>query len=172
VSAELHHVGYVVDALEPAIARFQSVLGAGPFFLIEHLQFDEVTYRGEPAAYDHSSAFASLGPVLAELTVVHSAEPEGLREMLAGPLAPAVGHLGFLAASLETETARLEAAGAPLFHTGRTGPASAAWFDGGELLGHNIEVLQSAPPLLGFYDEVRAAARAWDGLSDPIRRRG
>lgn len=46
------------------------------------------------------------------------------------------------------------------------------WFDGSELLGHHVEVLQSAPPLLGFYASVRAAAEGWDRVTDPIRPMG
>jgi len=34
-----------------AVARF----GAGPFYLPEHMDFEEVTFRGEPAVFDHSS---------------------------------------------------------------------------------------------------------------------
>ena len=55
------------------------------------------------------------------------------------------------------------------FHTGRTGPASAVWFDGGDLFGHPIEVLAERPEeLLGFYSMVRAASEGWDG-QDPYR---
>ena len=50
---------------------------AGPFFAMEHIVFDEVTYRGEPAVYDHSSAFGQWGPMLVELTQVHDAQPTG-----------------------------------------------------------------------------------------------
>ncbi|HEY6759817.1 MAG TPA: VOC family protein [Baekduia sp.] len=166
----MHHLGYVVEDFETAIPRTIATLRTGPFFLIEHLAFDETTYRGEPASYDHSSAFAACGEVLVELTVVHSAEPPALREALGGRRG--LGHVAWLADDLEAETARLEALGLRPFHTGRTGPASAVWFDGSELLGHHVEVLQSAPPLLEFYASIRAAADGWDGVTDPIRTVG
>jgi hypothetical protein len=53
------------------------------------------------------------------------------------------------------------------FHTGRTGPASAVWFDGGAL-GHPVEVLQRRDEILGFYAQVAKAAAGWDG-SEPYR---
>jgi catechol 2,3-dioxygenase-like lactoylglutathione lyase family enzyme len=165
----VHHLGYVVEDLEAAIPRVIATLQTGPFFLIEHLRFDETTYLGAPAEYDHSSAFAARGDTLIELTQVHDAQPPALRAALGGRLG--LGHVAWLADDLDAETARLAATGLQPFHSGRTGPASAVWFDGTALLGHHVEVLQSAPPLLSFYAEVRAAAEDWDG-TDPIRRRG
>jgi hypothetical protein len=143
------HVGYVVEELEPAVERFAATHGAGPFFAIEHMVFDEVTYRGEPAVYDHSSAFAQWGPIIVELSQVFACEP--------------AGHVGWLADSLEQETARLQAAGFSAFHAGRTGPASAVWFDGGPLFGHPVEVLERRPEIVGFYAGIAAAAEGWDG---------
>jgi hypothetical protein len=163
----IHHVGYVVDDLEIDAARFAASFGAGPFFAMEHIQFDEVSYRGRPATYDHSSAFGAWGPLIVELSQVHAAEPAGLREALVAP-GGGVGHVAWLADSLEVETERLQGLGIHPFHAGRTGPASAVWFDGGPLLGHPIEVLQRRDELLGFYDLVRAAAGNWDG-SRPLR---
>ena len=162
-----HHLGYVVADLHRDVPRFAAATGAGPFYAMEHIQFEEVTYAGEPAAYDHSSAFGQWGPVIVELTEVHDVQPAGLRDALASPGA-GVGHVAWLADSLEDETARLEQGGYRAFHTGRTGPVSAAWFHGGPLLGHPIEVLQRRDELLRFYAMVREAAAGWDGL-DPLR---
>jgi len=163
----IHHIAYVVDDLRAGVERFAAATGAGPFFAIEHIAFDEVTFRGEPAAYDHSSAFGAWGPVLVELTEVHDAQPDGLRAALVAP-GGGVGHVAWLADSLEAETARLHAYGVEPFHTGRSGPVSAVWFDGTGLVGHPIEVLECAPELLQFYELVRTAAADWDG-SAPFR---
>jgi glyoxalase/bleomycin resistance protein/dioxygenase superfamily protein len=163
----IHHIGYVVDDLRAGVERFVHDFGAGPFFGMEHMEFQEVTYMDTPAVYDHSSAFGAWGPILVELTQVHDAQPRAFRDALVAPGA-GVGHVGWLAASLEDETARLQGLGLRPFHTGRTGPASAVWFDGGELFGHPVEVLQEREEILGFYAMVRAAADAWDG-SEPLR---
>lgn len=164
---EIHHIGYAVDDLQAGAEHFARALGAGPFFGMEHLEFDHVDYLGEPAVYDHSSAFGQCGPILIELTEVHDAQPQGFRDALVKP-GGGVGHVAWLVESLEDEVARLQAAGHTPFHSGRTGPASAVWFRGGEPLGHPLEVLQSRQELLGFYAMVRAAASGWDG-SDPLR---
>ncbi len=167
LAPSIHHVGYVVDDLEAGVARFAAATGAGPFFAIEHIAFDEVSYRGEPAFYDHSSAFAGWGPILVELTQVHDVQPAGLRDALVRPGA-GVGHVAWLAQSLEAETARLRALGIEPFHAGRSGPASAVWFDAAGLLGHPIEVLEAREELFGFYAMVREAADGWD-RSDSLR---
>ncbi len=163
----IHHVGYVVTDLTAGAEHFASTFGAGPFFGMEHLEFDHVDYLGEPAVYDHSSAFGRWGPILVELTQVHDAQPEAFRDALVKPGA-GVGHVAWLVNSLADEVARLTAAGHTPFHTGRTGPASAVWFDGGESLGHPIEVLQRREELTAFYAMVHSAATGWDG-SDPLR---
>jgi hypothetical protein len=159
---EPHHVGYFVADIPRAVEWAVAELGAGPFFLIEHLAFDEVTFDGAPAAYDHSSAFGQWGALKLELTQVHSASPPGLAAALAGPV-PRLGHVAWLADDLDAEAPDL-----PLFHTGRSGPVRAHWFDARATLGHHIEVLQKSPELLGFYALMETAAAGWDG-SDPLR---
>ncbi len=163
----LHHIGYAVRDLRAGVTRFSAATGAGPFFAMEHIVFDEVTYRHEPAVYDHSSAFGQWGPLLIELTEVHDAQPAGLRDSLARPGA-GIGHAAWLADSLEDEVARLEARGLVAFHTGRAGPASAVWLLGDELFGHPIEVLERRDELERFYAMVRDASQDWDGL-EPLR---
>ncbi len=167
MTCELHHIGYVVDDLPAAAERFAGRFGAGPFFAFEHIVFEEVTYKSEPAVYDHSSAFGQCGPIIVELTQMYDARPAGLADSLVKP-GGGVGHVGWLTDTLADEVARLEAAGLVPFHTGRTGPVSVVWFDGGPLLGHPIEVLQRRDELDGFYATVRRASVGWDG-SDPYR---
>lgn len=163
----IHHVGYVVEDLRTGVERFGAMFGAGPFFAMEHIKFDEVSYLGSLAVYDHSSAFGQWGPIVVELSQVHDAHPAGLRQALVAP-GGGVGHFAWLAESLEEETTRLSRAGLQPFHAGRTGPASAVWFHGSPLFGHPIEVLQRRDELLGFYAMVGEAAADWDG-SEPLR---
>lgn len=163
----IHHLGYVVENLSQGVDEFVARVGAGPFYGMAHLVFDEVTFQGHPAVYDHSSAFGAWGPMLVELTQVHEAQPAGLRDALVAPGA-GLGHVAWLSPSLTQETARLRSLGLRPFHTGRTGPASAVWFDGGPWFGHPVEVLEQRDEILEFYAMVRGAAQGWDG-SDRLR---
>ncbi len=159
-------MGYVVADLRAGVERFTKLTGAGPFFGMAHIAFDEVSYLGGPAHYDHSSAFGQWGPLLVELTEVHSAEPEAFRDALVSP-GGGIGHVAWLADSLDDEVERLRALGLTPFHAGRTGPASAVWLRG-EPFGHPVEVLQSRAEILGFYAMVRDASAGWNG-EDPLR---
>jgi catechol 2,3-dioxygenase-like lactoylglutathione lyase family enzyme len=163
----VHHVGYVVDDIPAAVDWAVSALGAGPFFLIDHLPFDSVTFQGEPAAYDHSSAFGQWGPLKLELTVVHDAHPAGLADALGGPPGR-VGHIAWVVTDVDAESSALAAAGAPAFHEGRAGPVRAVWHDARATLGHHIEILQDCVEIQAFYELMRSSAEGWDG-SEPLR---
>jgi hypothetical protein len=163
-----HHLGYVVDDLQSAAEAFAQSVGAGPFLLIEHVPLTEVTYRAAPGRYDHSTAFGQWGPVIVEISQVHEAQPDGLLEFLGSSRPPAIGHVAWLVDELEAESDRLEQAGLPLVHTGRSGPVAANWHDGQSLLGHPVEVLRRCPEILGFYAAIASARAGWDG-TEPLR---
>jgi catechol 2,3-dioxygenase-like lactoylglutathione lyase family enzyme len=164
----IHHVGYYVGDLEAAVAQAVETFGMGPFFRMEHAVFDSVTYEGEPAAYDHSSAFGQWGDIRVELTVAHACEPAPFRErMVTAP--GTVGHVGILVDDVQAASAQLAADGAPHYSTGVIGPVVAYWHDATATLGHSIELLQRGPEIEGMYAALRAAADGWDGVTDPIR---
>lgn len=163
-----HHIGYVVDDIEAAATRLARTVGAGPFLFIPHVPLHEVTYRDEPGRYDHSTAFGQWGPVIVELSQIHEAEPDGLRQFFSAGRHPTIGHVGWLVDDLEGESTRLTEAGLPLVHTGRSGPVAANWHDGSAVVGHPVEVLRRVPESLGLYRAVAEAALAWDGR-DPLR---
>jgi hypothetical protein len=158
-----HHLGYVVDDLGQAARRLAATTGAGPFLLIEHVPLVQVTYRGAPARYDHSTAFAQWGPIIVEISQIHAAEPTGLRDFFTTGRHPAIGHVAWLVDDLAEESARLAEAGMPVVHSGGSGPVRANWHDGSAAFGHPIEIHQSGPELLGFYEVIAGAARNWDG---------
>ena len=64
---------------------------------------------------------------------------------------------------LDADSAALEAAGLPVFHTGSAGPVSARWHDGRSRLGHHVELLQRGPEIEGFYELIRSSSIGWDG---------
>jgi catechol 2,3-dioxygenase-like lactoylglutathione lyase family enzyme len=163
----INHIGYVVSDIEEAVSWAVKTFGAGPFFLMPHMPFEVCTFNGAAAEYDHSSAFGQWGEIRIELTVVHGAKPAELGELIGGN-PPRVGHVGLIVDNLEAESAALEAAGMPLFHTGATGPVAAHWHDARARLGHHIELLRRFPGLEAAQATFRAAADDWDGI-DPLR---
>jgi hypothetical protein len=41
----IHHLGYVVENLEASVERLVSELGAGPFFVLRDVAFEQLTSR-------------------------------------------------------------------------------------------------------------------------------
>jgi hypothetical protein len=77
-SLPFHHSGYVVDDLDAAVAGAVARSGAGPFYVAEHMEFEAVTFHGQPAMFDHSSAFGQWGPIRVKLTLIHATDPPSL----------------------------------------------------------------------------------------------
>jgi catechol 2,3-dioxygenase-like lactoylglutathione lyase family enzyme len=74
-----------------------------------------------------------------------------------------VGHVSWVVDDLDTEAQRLAGAGCRLIHTASTGAVAVAWFDGGSLFPHPIEVHRAGPPILGMHGRLAALADGWDG---------
>lgn len=148
----LHHIGYWVDDLDAGMEHAGRLLGVGPFQVLAHVDLGRFRFRGEPAVLDHSAAFASWGPVLLELNMLHQAEPAELREAL-GVRHGAVSHVAWTTENLETERNHMSAAACALLTTS-SGGAVADWFSGGGLFGHPVEVHQPTPGVLDFWRSV------------------
>jgi catechol 2,3-dioxygenase-like lactoylglutathione lyase family enzyme len=155
----MHHVGYWVRDLEAAAERAARTLGVGPFLVHRHVRFDSFTLADgtavtDPAYLDHSAAFAAWGPVVLELAEVHTIDPVLADAYDLGR--DGVGHVSWVVDDLDAEGARLAAAGCRLIHTASTGAVSVAWYTGGSLFPHPIEVHRAGPPILGMHARLAA----------------
>jgi catechol 2,3-dioxygenase-like lactoylglutathione lyase family enzyme len=150
----------------------------------------------DPGYLDHSAAFAAWGPIVLELAEVHSIDdalaaayrigPDRIGPDRIGPnrIGPdrigsartgsarvgsdRTGHVAWVVDDLAAEIDRLDAAGCRLIHTAASGAVEVAWFDGGPLFPHPIEVHRAGPPILGMHERLATLARDWDG-ADPLR---
>ena len=156
-------VAYAVTDVAAAAARFAATTGAGPFFVVEHIELDSSRVFGVDRAFDHSSAYGQWGAVMVELVEEHSRP--------AIVVAPGLHHLAFmvddLVAAIDWCTAK-DWAEALFARTARG--QEFAFCDARHELGHLVELYQPSPRLLGFYAMVAAAAAGWDG-TDPVRMR-
>jgi hypothetical protein len=166
--APVHHFGYVVDDLETAIPEFVSRFGAGPFFRIDHVPLEGVTSRGEPAAYDHSSAFGACGDVFFEVMVLHEVAPAPTREVFTVP-APGLHHVAYLVPSVDDGVATLEAGAVPEILSASLGDITFAYLDSRSTSGHHVELLADVPAFHDFFAVISGAAEDWDGKTDPLR---
>jgi catechol 2,3-dioxygenase-like lactoylglutathione lyase family enzyme len=164
----IHHVGFHVPDLPAAIDTWVTVYGAGPFYLLEHVAYDECTSSGTPAVWDHSAGFGQWGAVPVELQQTHELRPAELARPFTANGRSAVNHVGVTADDPAAESARLESLGLPLRMYARLGEFEFFWHDATEAFGYCIEVITAGPELDAFWDTVASGARDWDGR-DPIR---
>jgi catechol 2,3-dioxygenase-like lactoylglutathione lyase family enzyme len=168
----LHHVGYWVDDLAAAMARWQAQLGVGPFQVIEHVRFDEFVLtvgdqRCDTVVFDHAAAFAAWGPVVVELNQVHAID-----ERLAaayGVTPGAISHVSWVVPDVAAESARLARLGCRLINTARSGPISVAWHDGGPLFPHPVEVHQHNEVIAGMHDRLAALRTSGERAPQVVR---
>ena len=164
----ISHISYAVPNIAAAVEHWATTLGAGPFFLIDRVRFDEVSYQGEPAVWEHAAAFGQWGAVCIELQEISEASPPRIAELLVpGPM-PVVNHVAYLSETPEADSAELSAAGNALFLHARFGGVEVWFHDTSAILGHAIEIHRNSERLIKSFEMIAAAAREWDGTR-PLR---
>ena len=175
MSAALPHFGpivqnaYVVRDLEAAVTHWTRKIGVGPFYLLEHIQFGDVFFRGAPLSIDMSVAIAQWGDMQIELIVQHDTAASIYSEFLARR-GEGLQHLGVMTASLDEHLDRLKPLGIQPIQWGATaGGMRFAYVDTDAQPGGMIELIETGPAVEAFFAKVRSAAVRWDG-SRPLRR--
>jgi hypothetical protein len=167
VGHPISHISYAVQDLTTAVDLWVAAFGAGPFFLLEHINFDRVDHEGAPAVWDHSAAFGQWGPIAVELQQIHDVQPSRtLGPKLYGRgMAP--NHVAYITPNPEQESARLEQMGLPKFLFAKFGPIEITFHDV-PMFGHAIEIHKECDFIKEFFTTVAKAADGWDG-SEPLR---
>jgi catechol 2,3-dioxygenase-like lactoylglutathione lyase family enzyme len=159
---------FLVDDVDAAVARWVSVMGAGPFFVMRHIPLQRVTFRGQPITYDHTAGLGQWGDMQVELHHQHCDSPSPAKELFAS------GQNGLLQVSwlvddIDAEVQRMDALGFPVAFTTENegGSLPAVWFDTVAFLGTFVEVYQ-ASVARPAYDAIKRAAHGWNG-ERPLR---
>jgi glyoxalase/bleomycin resistance protein/dioxygenase superfamily protein len=165
----VHHLAYLVDNLEAAVDHLVSKFGAGPFFVLRDVAFEQLTSCGEPATFAHDSAFGQCGTMPIEVIQVKRLEPELVRAGFA-LTPPRLHHTAYVVAPEHLETARddLERRGLPAFLHAITGDVDSTLHDAAATLGHHVELHADCQQLRDVFGMVRDASVSWDG-GNPLR---
>jgi hypothetical protein len=161
---------WVVADMEAAAMQWVKTMGAGPFFLLPHIQLDDLTYRGKPAKLDQSSAVGQWGTVQVELFQQHCNNPSGAREMFA-PGQTGLQHITWFVDDIDAETRRLNGLGFDTVMTCRlpaVGGLRLAWYDTRKAFGVMVEVYEEGDLMRRFYKRIARAAEGWSG-ENPVR---
>ena len=160
---------FVVRDLDAAVAHWTATVGVGPFYLLDHIQFGEVYFRGAPLTLDMSVAIAQWGDIQIELIVQHDAAASIYTEFLARH-GEGLQHLGVMTPSLDEHLARLRTKDIEPVQWGATANGMRfAYVDTDRQAGAMIELIETGPAVEAFFAKVRKAAEHWDG-SRPLRR--
>ena len=168
---EIHHVGFNVPDLSTAIETWVNVWGAGPFYVNEHVAYDESTSSETAVVWDHSAGFGQWGTVPVELQQTHDLRPAELVRPFTADGRAAVNHIGVTAEDPAAESARLESLGYRLCMYARLGQVEFFWHDTTHAFGCCIEIVTAGPGLDDFFATIASGALDWDGR-DPIRSLG
>lgn len=163
--------GFVVRDLEKAAHHWASIVGVGPFFLLEHISYGEVFYRGKPTNIDMSVAVAYWGTVQVELIVQHNDAPSIYADF-ASRSGEGLQHVGVMTHSVPEHLERLRAQGVEPVQWGVTANGIRfAYVSTDAHPGGMIELIESGPAIDAFFRTAREAAEKWDGTK-PLRRLG
>lgn len=164
-------MAYHVPDPAAAAERFARDFGWGPFYLMEHIELEHSSYRGAPAAFDHTSAYGQAGSLMIELITQHGDEPSALRDLYAAHES-GLHHTAHFVPDVGAAVARFRELGfAPALEARTTTGVDFVMIDTVPALGHMLELYERADALAGFYDFVRRKSEGWDG-SNPVRRLG
>jgi len=159
--------GFVVRDWRAAAEHWVRVLGVGPFFVMEHIEFGECRYRGTPARIDMSVAIAYTGEQQIELVQQHDSTPSIYNDFLQSR-GEGLQHVGVLTPNLDTSLDSNDWRGR-IVQDGVTAVGQRfAYIDTVMHPGTMLELIETTPKILAAFEHMKRAAQSWDG-SDPIR---
>lgn len=161
---------YVPDA-RTAAQHWAATHNAGPFFLLEHIELENVVYKGTPTTLDHTSAYGWCDGLMIELVQQNCDKASVFSNRTYG-----LHHCASFATDLSQELARLERAGHQTAMTASTANGVKFAFVGDDEsgpfgsapLGHYLELYEDQAAIRGFYTMVEEAAQDWNGKT-PLR---
>jgi hypothetical protein len=163
---------FVVNDLDAALDHWTRVMGVGPFFVFERVEFAEIWYRGQSAHdIDLTVAIGYWGNLQIELIRQRNDAPSIYTDFPARE-AGGLQHMGVITESVSRDLIRLKDAGIEAVQYGiTTGGLRFAYVSTNQHPGGMIELIESNPRMLKFFSKMQAAAQEWDG-SEPVRRVG
>ncbi|MBL7496707.1 VOC family protein [Frankia sp. CNm7] len=162
-------LGFLVDDVLAAAARWARVFGVGPFHVMPVIE-QRSTYRGTPAAITMRVAVAQAGPVQIELIQQLCDRPSVYREWSRGGTC-AFHQLATVTPDYDGTKAGYEELGYPTVAESLSGRFRVAFVDTVADFGFYTEVVESTPGFLANLGRMAQASAAWDG-TDPLRLLG
>ena len=156
-------ISYVVRDMDAAIDHWTKVMGVGPFFVLDHVGFDEIVYRGKPSPVDMGVAIAYWGDIQIELVQPHNDAPSIFRDFLAAR-GEGQQHVCVTTDNLARDLAELAATGIQPLQQGRASNGTLfAYVETDAYPGTMMEIVEISPRLEKGFAVMRRAAEEWNG---------
>ena len=156
---------------EAGLRFWSGTMGAGPFFVIDHVEFGEVRYRGAPAELDLAVGIGYWGDLQIELVHQHNDAPSIFHDWQEDGR-EGLHHVGILVGDIAIAERVCADAGASVLLEGTMSGSRGRFFYARTAESAPfLEVIEPAGKLLKGFEYMRETARNWDG-EQPIRRAG
>ncbi len=172
---EVMQLAFVPQDFDAALAHWTQTMGVGPFFMIEGIHLDGMTYRGEPTEAVFDLALAYWGDIQIELIRPRDDHPSIYRGDY-GSTGNGLHHVCILVDDIADAYRVCAEAGAEVVIEGTFGTSRVIYVDpapgrvgGGP--GTLVEILQQAKDGPDLFGMIKAAGIGWDG-SEPLRTLG
>ncbi|MET0546615.1 MAG: VOC family protein [Caulobacterales bacterium] len=164
-------IAFVPADFDAALRHWTTVMGVGPFFLIENIQLEDMRFLGQPSDCVFSIAIAYWGDMQVELIRQENDAPS----LYNGDYArngEVLHHTCVLTHDIAAARAIVDGAGAKVLVDAKVGAdGHVLYVDTGAGPGSIVEILQPASGSDALFAMMREAARNWDG-ADPVRKLG
>lgn len=168
---QVMQLAFVPADFDAALAFWTQVMGAGPFFALDHVQLEDVKVDGIPAQIDFSMVLGYWGEIQIELIRQHNDTPS-IYKSWRDEGREGLHHVCILVEDMAEARRVCGAAGAVVRQEAKVpGGGEVIYVDTGGGPGTMVEILKPAPGGPQFFAMMREAARDWDG-SAPERRLG
>jgi hypothetical protein len=159
-------LGFLVDDLLRAAARWARVYGVGPFHVLPRVEA-VCTYRGAQSRLDLQVAVAQAGPVQIELIEQLCDRPSVYRE-LSGKGESRFHQVCTVTSDYDAKKSHYERLGYGLVTEINAGSGRIGFYDTMRDFGFFTEVAESSPSFLAHLTRIAQTCAAWDG-TDPVR---
>lgn len=165
----IEQLAYVPSDFDAALKYWTETMGVGPFFLIDGIHLDNMTYRGQPTEARFGVAIAYWGDVQIELVKAENDAPAHYNGEYANH--DKLNHVLVFVDDWDETMRIVEEAGAEVIVGGQFGGNNVVYVDPGSGPGGLVEILQRGHGGPDLFAIIKAAGENWDG-SEPLRRFG
>src|SRR5215469_14083412 len=158
-------LGFLVDDISEAAARWSRVFGVGPFHVMPVFE-SRMVYRGQETTVTAQVAVTQAGPVQIELIHQFCDTPSVYKDWSRDGSC-ALHQLATVTPDYDGSKARYEALGYEVTAENRS-TMRVAYVDTSADFGFYTEVVEQSPGFLANMDKISKRSAAWDG-ADPVR---